>query len=236
MAFDVYVGSLTRYIVGNWENPGKRYAREHGIEYNIIRPRAKPEDAVTDPQVIQEAVVLWRQSLEIGLKSNLPGGLPWDEGFDSPYFTERPNWEGYTSLLLHAAHVKQPQFPRPAEPDPDYEQNETYLTATAAESTSPLVQLLTAEIWLPNDFDFTFKFEDVIGNQVVFGSSVSLLKELKELTVESYEGSETDPAKWKYPESGNDNPFEQAARVGLEIFQHLAEMSVQHRLPMKLDY
>jgi hypothetical protein len=34
----------------------------------------------------------------------------------------------------------------------------------------------------------------------------------------------------------DDGSFDQSARFGLAMFLHLAELAVQNRLPMKLDY
>ena len=72
MALDIYVGSLTRYYVQDWETAGARAAREMGASYEVVRPQPHPaEDAVTDPAVVQEAVVGWRMSLEAGLRLHL---------------------------------------------------------------------------------------------------------------------------------------------------------------------
>ena len=37
MALDVYVGSLTRYYAGDWENVSERTARERGTQFRIGR-------------------------------------------------------------------------------------------------------------------------------------------------------------------------------------------------------
>jgi len=80
MALDIYVGSLTRYYAQDWETAGARAAREMGASYEVVRAQSQPaEDAVTDPAVIQEAVVGWRASLEAGLRQHLTEGLSWDE-------------------------------------------------------------------------------------------------------------------------------------------------------------
>lgn len=56
MALDVYVGPLTLYYAGQWENLAQKYARERGAHYQIIRPD-KVEDSVKDPELIRPAIV-----------------------------------------------------------------------------------------------------------------------------------------------------------------------------------
>jgi hypothetical protein len=236
MGLDIYVGSLTRYLAGDWENVAERYAREQGIEFTTIRPGAEIEDTITDPQIIFDAVGNWRRSLEVGLQSNLPEGLSWNENLNSVYFTDRPAWEGYSGVILHAAHMEHPHFPRPKQAMKEWDADEAVIASMSTEFKSRFSHLLGVEIWLPCKFAFTFKAEDVVGNKVVFGSSLSLLEQLKALNEESYLTNSAELAKWKYEVGGQNNSFEASARLGLGMFLNLAEMAVRHKLPMKLDY
>ena len=94
MALDIYVGTLTRYHIGDLETVGACFAREDGIQHKTIRTQPAPNDAVTDPEIVRKAVQGWRSSLEAGLRQHLSTGLTWDERADAPYFTDRP-WQSW---------------------------------------------------------------------------------------------------------------------------------------------
>lgn len=228
MALDVYVGSFTRYYLGNWETPGAKVARDLGASYHVIRPLNEMEGAVTDPAIVQEAVLNWRTSLETGLKKHLPDGLLWSEEPETPYFTDRPAYDGYSSLVLLAAHTECPDFPAPAEAVSEWQTDEAFKVATSPEFKSRFPSLYEVEIWLPCQFSFKFKAPDVAGETVWFGSSVTLYEQLRCLYDEQTNRGhfETAPV----------NSFDRMARFGLEMFLRLARLSVEHQLPMKLDY
>src|SRR5206468_184676 len=110
VGLDVYVGTLTRYLVGDWELATERFAREAGIPFQVIRTN-EPEDPVRDPDVVRDAVLDWRTALSEGLGAD----LSWAESDAMPYFTDKPDWRGYNSLLLLAAHDEHPGLPLPDE-------------------------------------------------------------------------------------------------------------------------
>ena len=60
MALDVYVGPLTLYYAGEWENAAQSQARKRGDQYHIIRTRHE-DDAVKDPERVRSALVIWRR-------------------------------------------------------------------------------------------------------------------------------------------------------------------------------
>jgi hypothetical protein len=236
MGLDIYVGPFTRYCLGDWETIIQRTAREQGLAFKMIRTNPEPADKVTDPVVVHQGVDGWRRSLEAGLKAHLPSGLSWDERAEAPYFTDKPDWVGYACAVLLAAHTEHPGCRKPEKATADWDKDEAFKTSTSPGFKSRFYQLFDVEIWLPCDFPFTFKAQDVGGNEVLFGSSVLLLDQLKQLNAESYNGDAADLGKWKYDGAGREDSFDQGARFGLAMFLYHAEKSVQHRLPMKLDY
>ena len=236
MALDIYVGPLTRYYTGDWENVGARYCRERGIPYQTVRPNPDPADAVTDPAVVREAVVGWRSSLEAGLRQHLNSGLSWSEEADAPYFTDRPSWEGYAGLLLLAAHTEFPDFAKPEHVTSEWDKDEAYQAATSPDFRSRFSSIYDVQLWLPCQFSFKFKAQDVPGAETWFGSSSALLDQLRRLNDETYQGSSDDLARWKYEAFEKTDTFEKSARFGLAMFLHLAQLSVEHQLPMKLDF
>jgi hypothetical protein len=237
MALDIYVGSLTRYYLNDWETVAARIMREDGIPYQVVRPQSEPDDAVTDPAVVKEAVESWRKSLEAGLRQHLTAGLSWDEEPDAPYFTDRPAWEGYAGLVLLAAHTEHPEFPRPECATTEWDKDGAYQAAVSPDFKSRFSVLYDVGIWLPCFFSFKFKAPDVAGAEMWFGSSLELLDELRRLNEETYRGSSDDLSKWKKFEGvDKENTFDKSALCGLAMFLELAQLSVDHKLPMKLDY
>jgi hypothetical protein len=236
MGLDIYVGSFTRYYCGNWENAVARYAREQNIAYRVIRTKPEPPDSVTDPIVIRQTVEGWRISLEAGLRQNLADGLSWDERADADYFTDKPDWSGYSGLVLLAAHTACPEHPHPETATTQYDKDGAFQKLAANEFRCSFSQVFNVGVWLPCAFTFTFQAQDVAGNETLFGSSVTLLEQLRRLNNESYKADAETLGRWKYEREGSQGAFDQAARFGLAMFLHHAQLSVEHRLPMKLDY
>ncbi len=96
--------------------------------------------------------------------------------------------------------------------------------------------MFEVELWLPCAFPFTFRAADIAGNEVRFGSSITLLEQLRRLNEESFRADVGTLAQWKFDGAGSQDTFDQTARFGLAMFLHHAQLSTEHRLPMKLDY
>ena len=79
-------------------------------------------------------------------------------------------------------------------------------------------------------FDFTVRTQDITGEEVELGSSVALLDQL-ELLATRYrlDGQPVD--------AGDDeHSLSAAAGNGLGVLLRLAERSIRHHVPMKLDF
>lgn len=86
MAVDIYVGSLTCYYSGLWENQLQAHCRKNGEEYQKITPNQETsyeEDVPLNSQEIYEIITIWRDNLSKALQI----GLKWDEGGSIPYYT-----------------------------------------------------------------------------------------------------------------------------------------------------
>ena len=106
MGLDVYVGPLTRYYDGDWENAGERAARERAgtVEgRRSVPPRTTNKDKTRDKDRIRQAVLTWREILGESLGTNVPGPLEWDESEDAAYFTGRPGWDACGGCCWQAA-------------------------------------------------------------------------------------------------------------------------------------
>jgi len=236
MGLDIYVGSFTRYYRGDWENVSARAAREQGMAFKVIRTNPDPPDKITDPVVIGQAVEDWRTSLEAGLRSHLPEGLSWDERAEAEYFTDKPDWVGYSGVVLLAAHTACPEHQHPERATEHFDEDAAFQNLAAKEFRCEFSQVFEVEVWLPCSFAFTFRALDVAGNEVRFGSSVTLLEQLRRLSAETYRADAETLAKWMFDGAGSQDTFDKTAHFGLAMFLHHAQLSVEHRLPMKLDY
>jgi hypothetical protein len=211
VGLDVYVGSLTRYYVEGPADVVERIARHQGV------PSGDGHDA---EEVIRAAVVRWRDGLSRWLGDRLAGPLDWDESAPAPCFTDKPGWDGYGGALLLAAHDEHPELPPPAQVSADWPDDPAYQAASARGAGSRYHQLLTPELWLPCHFEFTVRTRDITGEEVELGSSMALLGQLELLSARHrQDGWLPDPA-------GN----------GLAVLRRLAERSVAHQVPMKLDF
>lgn len=239
MAVDLYVGTLTRYYLGDWENVGQRWARENGIPYKVVRPGdlAEEQQLITDPEVVRSAIYDWREVMTEGLGEFLNEPLEWDESIEAPYFTDRPHWDGYAGLLLLAAHEENPEFDPPQNISAKWAEEPALRKSKSAEfAGTEYLHLLSSEMWLPTRFPFTFLFKDLTGHELYIGSAPRLLEELHVLNERTFKGTEDDRVKWRLdvPEPGGS--FEVAAKFGLAVFIELAERAIENRLPLKLDY
>src|SRR4051812_3642430 len=102
MGLDIYVGTLTRYYAGQWETIVQQAGREQGFSVELRRQPV--DDAVTDPAVLEPSLVEWRDTLSEALEPHLTRSLSWDEGLGAQYFTDKPAWDCFASLLIWEAH------------------------------------------------------------------------------------------------------------------------------------
>src|SRR5262245_36489769 len=222
MGLDVYVGSLTRYYARDWETVVQRHARETGMPLTVLRPN-EAEDAVTDQDTIRTAVCTWRDNLSAGLGDNIAGPLDWDESAESPYFTDKPAWDSYASLLLWAAYLEHPDLVRPEACVEDWTTDEAFKRSSSRDFQTEYPALLcNTEVWLPADFRFTFAATDVSGKVANFGSVAGLLEELQEINARTWGADEATLQSWRSQAANYLAPLEVGARFAFAIFYDLA--------------
>src|SRR5688572_30199275 len=165
MGLDIYVGSFTRYFGGDWETIVAKAAREQGMAFHVIRTNPDPPDKITNPAAIRPIVEQWRSGLEQGLRPHLPDGLSWNEEPNSDYFSDKPDWIGYSGLILLGAHTALPKYPPPARATAHFDRNPAFQELGANDFRCPFSQIFEVETWLPCAFSFTFESLDIVGNQ-----------------------------------------------------------------------
>lgn len=235
MGLDIYVGTLTRYYARQWETIVQRTGREQGFAVEVHRQQVN--DAVVDPAGLEPVLIAWRDMLSGALSTHLSGPLRWDEGMGPDYFTDRPAWDCYGSLLVWAAHEEHAGTDLPYTPLENWAQHPAVILSRAEGFRSRYGQLLHGtEFWLPTAFEFTFKAQDPAGNEIVFGSADTLLQQLRTLNEKTWGADARTLAAWLRAGAVHGGPFETAARFGFAVMYNLAERAAEMRLPMKLDY
>jgi hypothetical protein len=236
MALDVYVGSLTRYYAGEWENLAEKTARERGASYQFMRTLGLA-DRLKDPQTLQPAIHAWRSILSESLGSNISRPLDWDEAAEGPYFTGRPGWDGFGSLVLWAAYAEHPTLSRPFDLPEEWDDDAALMRSNVTGFRSHYSHLVrNVELWLPSSFEFTFEGEDVDGRRVVVGSAMTLRRQLDELNEATWKVDEAEVGEWRRLPLVQNAPLELHARYAFAILFELAQEAIEHNLPMKLDY
>lgn len=234
MALDVYVGSLTRYYAGAWENLVERALRERGAPPAVRS--AMPTDEAKSQDRIRARVIAWRTALAKALGHRLAGPLEWGETEAAPWFTQRPGWDGFGSLVLWAAYAEHPALRLPETLPEEWDHDVALMRSTAEGFRSRYSHLVrNVEMWLPVAFEITFEGEDVDGRRVVVGSVTTLRRQLADLNASTWKASATDIAAWGQmpPER---RTVEGCARYAFSLLSDLAQRAHAERLPMKLDH
>ena len=233
MGLDIYVGTLTRYHAGAWKTIVQQTMEAQGVPFKTIRQDASAE-AITDLKVIEKAVLEWQSQLSEGLKAQAAASVGWAEGMGPPYFTDKPDWDGYGAVLLLAAYYAI------RKPVPASVSDEWQLDAAIAEAKTRRVyrHLLEPEWWLPFTDDLLFACPTLSGKHVQVGSSVHLRDELRELNAATLGGPDADLARWRRdgPPDPPGSDLQHAARFGLAILLEMSGRAIENRLPMVLDY
>jgi len=236
MALDVYVGSLTRYYAGDWKSVAVRSIRQRARKARRGEPSTGSEPK-KDRDRIQASVLAWRGTLDGALARHLGEPLSWEESLQAPWFTDRPGWDGFGSLVLWAAYAEQPALRRPTLLPEEWDDDMALLRSTADGLRSRYSHLVrNVELWLPASFDFTFEGEDVDGRRIIVGSSDTLWRQLGELNAATWRmGADEMVTLARRPPSGRSS-LEASARQAMAVMSGLAQHAAESRLPMKLDY
>jgi hypothetical protein len=255
MALDVYVGTLTRFYRGEWENPGQRLAREQGTQYHLIHAGGEPEPHPSVEE-IRKAISTWCEALSNALQSHNCGQITLDEAEDRPYFTERPGWHGYSGMLVWAAHAEHPDLPMPKELPKSRMDDAAFARSSNREFPSKYGTILQPTLWLPAEFPFFFEGETLHSDKSCIGSVFTLRRQIEELLdltgPQLFEQAQRQQRahaaapkrSWlgrllsRSAEENKPLPpgVAESAEYGLEIFRDLAVKACEHRLPMILSY
>jgi len=225
---------MTRYFSGDWKTIVQQAAESTGMQFRMDRPN-DPADRIRDPLQIRPAVTVWREQLAKALGTKLAASFDWGEEDARPYFTDKPDWDGYFGLLLLASYEEKGKAPPEHLPD---DAPKDRVLADARDKSLRYRQILLPAIWLPAPFDFVFTGQHMTGQRATYGSAPRLLAALTELNARTFKGSPEDIGRWRFegPSDEKPRPFRHTARFALAVFLQLTEKAVSERLPMILDY
>jgi hypothetical protein len=234
VGLDVYVGTMTRYLSGDWKTIVQQWGEQSGTPVQMVRAN-QAADAIRDPLQIRPAVIAWRGLITNALGTKIASPLDWGEEDGRPYFTDKPDWDGYWALLLLSSYEEKGKaWPKhlPEHPEKDG------VLRDARKKSDRYKQIVLPTMWLPASFDFVFTAKHLTGQAVTYGSAPKLLAALDELNKRTLNGIPEDLDRWRFegPTDAKPRPFERVARFALAVFVQLTEKAVTERLPLILDY
>jgi hypothetical protein len=234
MAFDIYVGPVSRYSANDWKNLGQLAAEAHGLAYEIVRPSQGVLGGLFEKRRAAKAYERWLGVLRADLEK---AGVraSWNDARELPYFTERPGWEGYTSLLCKYAHLL---FPGHSEPVTAVGLNELAgdpVFNQAIVSSESCIVLGECLMWIPGSFDAVVPTQSLSGKPIRVGSVDALNRALDDVC--RLWGKDRDSfTDMAIDQPAEDAPFEEAATYGLATFSRMASEAKKNGLPMILDF
>lgn len=244
MGLDVYVGPLTRYHRGDWLTIAQQVGREAGIDVRIVRAGPEPDDPADASQVL-DAVREWQS----GLGGALGCAADWPEDSGLPYWTDKPDWDGFGSVMLLAAYDEQPALRPSAGPgvveghghtdDPrEFHRSAAFVAASDGPVRYPTL-LLGVEWWLPlaTSPSRVFEVPRPTGEPARMGSVGGLLGELRLLAERTGVFADTDrDAVLRAGPPSSSESLEITGRYGLAVMLALAECASAYNQPLLLDY
>lgn len=257
MGLDLYAGTLSRYYSRGWETIAQR---ELGAV--LIFPDGEP--SYPPFSEVHELVELWVSDLQAKIANSGGSLCNWDELENTPYYSDKPDFEGYWSLIIWAAYLSKPTDTRPRSfcSMEELLANQVY-QAAKAQPTS-LVTILESELFVPDERAFVFQAQNLAGNEVYISTTAALRHALEKVNLGSWNGSTADLDSWR--RSGlpaisetqikEYRPFgflpkrkkfltrqipeavdklQQAAQYAFSIYWTALEFAEMHRVPIVLD-
>ena len=209
MGLDIYAGTLTRYYSHNWKTVVQQWAEENGYTFNRITPDGETagEGEELSLAEVQTAVENWRDQLLTAIAQ--PGQAPyapWPEDNEKPYYTDKPDWDAFGSMLLVAAcHTYNELVPPIVEKNWDF--GEHPLIARLATDEERVWSLFRgATWWLPLPDAFFFRAPLPTDDQAIIATLGGLRKELEKLNQLAWQADESTILTWTetegYPVDG----------------------------------
>lgn len=198
MGLDIYAGTLTRYYSRNWKNIVQQLSEENGQQCVITDGcgnEIKPVEDKAEIEQICDIVYEWANNFEANFAPPLSIPL-WDEKSECDYFTDKPDWEAYSALvMLQACHLLNQPLPEHVESGWNAFKEPIVKEVISQKIINSL--LSDVSVWLPIPNHSIFVAKLPTGNEASI-STVSLLKqELEELNQQIWKADETTILSWR---------------------------------------
>ncbi len=185
MAVDLYVGSISRYLAGDWQTENQQLLAKAGAPDLVQVWHMDGWQPLGREEALQQAVEWRDQAIAEAQRddSGLRGPITsWQEDLDSPYAVKRLSADGIAAVTLalfyeHAKTMPSP-VPQPLLRDPHVAAKRDDLDLAVAATC------LACDLWLPGEFPLTqdlewTRFRD--GSNAKVGSLGFLKKLLNEV-------------------------------------------------------
>lgn len=257
MGLDIYAGTLTRYYARNWKTITQQWAEENGWGFHRVTPEGDQlaDEEEMSPAEIQEKMENWRDQILAAIAQ--PGQepfSPWPEDNETPYYTDKPDWDALGAMLLVAAcHTY--NVPVPPTVEKGWAFMEHPLIARLSEDPERVWSLFRgATWWLPIPDSFFFRGPLPTGDMAVIATMGGLRKELEKLNATAWQAGEDAILRWEktegYPAEGEVGPdgaykklathsqydTESLAKYAFSIFWQAMRFAEEHQVPILLDY
>ena len=190
MSLDIYAGSLAKYYSRDFETPQARFARENGIDYQLVYAGEAP----AWPSVNSATAIIDGFCNNIASHTEGKARADWDDDV-SDYFAEQLFEEARNALVLLAAYQNREDLVLPSKMPRDFDKDLAYSEAVEkAYYIGPMATFESA-LWLPIEDELLFMIDDPMGWKIVVNTHGNLEKALSALAAEVW-SDKTDVAGW----------------------------------------
>lgn len=256
MGLDIYAGTLTRYYAQNWKTAAQQWAEANGFSYSRITPQKDQAEEILDPRDIQEAMKNWQRQMlaAISPKDRAPYE-PWTEDNETPYYTDKPDWDAFGALLLYTAcRIYEEPLPKTVEKNWDFDHHP--LIQRMGEDEERLWSLfIGASWWLPMEEGLVFNGPCPTEQEITMSTTGALKMELQQINAIGWQADEETILSWArtegYPADGeirdgkltkegitehNTYDTESLAKFAYSILWQAVRFSMDKRVPILLDF
>jgi hypothetical protein len=222
----IYVGALDYY----WEWHWLPRPPEPPLPEELIVKVYEPDDR----QSRLEKIKNWREQMTNILGDRLSAPLDWDEN-DQWHAVATPGGKCWTALMLWTAYAEFSEEPPAVLGPPDLAEKNPIFQRLERSSTPlrfrQIVQCI--DYWLPAAFDAVVESPGPFEEGAFVGSSPVLLKELEALNDATWKVDRATIQQWSDAGAPADDGLESQARYAFAELLLVAQLSCDHRLPMK---
>lgn len=257
MGLDIYAGTLTRYYTYNWKTMTQQICEKNGLKYSIARANKPKEGEEASPEEVLSGVTEWKDLL---LNYITPQDQPipqWNEDYDTtPYYTDKPDWTALGALIIYVASILyKEEYPKVINKGYDFFENELVKRLLKKkEGIKKDISFIHCDgWWIPVEDQFVFHSYLPTGDEKYFATTGQLKSELEYINNIEWKAAREEIIQWStsegYPTDAyikdgeviNKNIHTEYETLSLakfcfSVLWHAVEFSLEHRVPIIIDY